>query len=158
MSVNCERNLFPLLLLRSSVIHLRGSILLSICPFSFVHNVGRVFPLFMATKKSYNKSNDPKTCFESVFHCSDVLSRVRLSVSPCMSNILAPNSIHTETQSGRIVARLGLFHYCSCSNAWLTIFYHCSCPPARDLGTCVSGFVFLLSRVVYYKSVCTSLR
>ena len=134
-------------------IALRGLIPLSICPFAFVHNVCCVFRLFMATKKSYNKSNDPKTCFESVFHCSDVLSRVRLSVSPCMSNILAPNSIHTETQSGRIVARLGLFHYCSCSNAWLTFFYHCSCPPAREFGSSVSCLVFLLSRLAYYKTL-----
>ena len=65
--------------------------------------------------RSCTESNDQQTCFESL-HFS-VPSSVCPSLSPYISHI---KSIHAETQSGRIVARSGLFPFCSLSIAeWL---------------------------------------
>ena len=32
-------------------------------------------------------------------------------------------------------------HYCSCPNAWFSLFPHCPCPPARDFGALLYGNV-----------------
>jgi len=33
-------------------------------------------------------------------------------------------------------------HYCSRQNTWVCLFHHCPCPPARDIGSCVSDLVY----------------
>ena len=65
----------------------------------------RVSRLFLAAVRSYIKSNDRQICFESLLYYSVVSS---VSSSICLS-IHVTCSIHAETQSGRIVARSGMF-------------------------------------------------
>ena len=58
--------------------------------------------LFLATVRSYTKTNDQPTCW--------VFSPVYSSI--CLSHTYVTWSIHTESQPGRIVARSGLFSSC----------------------------------------------
>ena len=60
--------------------------------------------IFLAMMRSYTQLRDRQTCFESFLIYSVVAS---VSLSICLS-FYVTCSIHTETQSGRIVARLGL--------------------------------------------------
>ena len=42
-----------------------------------------------------------------------------------------------------------LLHYCSCPNAWVSMFHRCPCPPALDFGSRVSGLVFRFFPIIW---------
>ena len=68
----------------------------------------RIFWLIFAEMRSYTVSYERQSCFESLryYSCRFICLSVHLSICP---SIYVTLSIHAETQSGRIVARSGLF-------------------------------------------------
>ena len=84
----------------------------------------RVSWLFMAMVRSYTKSNDRQTYFESLLHYSVVAS---VYSSICLP-IYVTCSIQVETQSGRIDAQSGLF----------TCISQCHFIPTKTNNYCVS--------------------
>ena len=93
--------------MRPSGTHLYERVHPSVCP-SIRVRCASVPRLYLATARSCSEINDRRTSFESVF-CYSVISFDYLSI--CLSiyvTCLAPNSVYTEKQPRRIVARSGL--------------------------------------------------
>ena len=69
----------------------------------------------------------------------------------CYANLWPAMSVGRSVCRSVALSFFGVFgcllQYCSCPNAWVSMFHHCPCPPARDFGSRVSGLVFIHSTI-----------
>ena len=79
-----------------------------------------------------------------------------LCPSVCLS--VGP-SVRRSVGHTLLFRRYGRFlRYCSCPNAWVSLYHHCPCPPARDFGSCIRPcfiiFRFLYSNLILIPIIC----